>query len=100
MDVVINHMGLDVDPTIIGEEIERTGLPAARALPGFRGYFWLRNGPDRATAVICWDSAETAQAAAAVLGPTWFNEHVFPHLLGEQDRTGGEAIVAVMEGGG
>jgi len=49
--------------------------------------------------VLCWDSAEAAQAGAAVLGPTWFNEHVFPHLLGEQERTGGEAIVAVMEGG-
>jgi len=94
MFAVINHLHFTKPVDEFQATIEEEGLlPLLSSLPGFRKFYVVRVSEDQATAIILWDSAAEATKAAEVIGPTWFNQHVIPHLASEQQRSVGEVIV-------
>ena len=94
MYAVVNHLDLDVPVEQLQPELERTGVPLLAQQPGFRGLYFVRNEPQRATVILLWDDARSAEAGAQAFGPTWFRAHIAPHLLSEQQRSTGDILVA------
>lgn len=93
MYVVVNHLHLDIPVDELRAAVEQEGAPLLSQLPGFRGFYFVRNGERDATVIIHWESAEAADNGARSFGPTWFAKNIAPHLASEQQRSGGEAIV-------
>ncbi len=94
MYAVINHLHLDIPVDEVMGPLEHEGVPILAAQPGFAGFYLTREAPDRATAIILWESAEAAANGAAVFGPTWFAQNIAPHLASEQVRSVGEVVVS------
>jgi hypothetical protein len=90
--VVVNQLHLTVAPEVFKGGLESEFRDLIRGCPGFERFTFVRTAPDRAIVVIYWDSAEHAQAGAAVIGPTWFNANISPRLASEQQRAVGPVV--------
>src|SRR5438132_7026340 len=93
MYAIVNHLHLDVPVAQLQPELERTGAPLLAEQPGFRGFYFVQNEIQRATVILLWEDAVSAEAGAQAFGPTWFRTHIAPHLASEQQRSGGEVLV-------
>ena len=93
MYAVVNHLHLDIPVAQLQPELERSGAPLLARQPGFRALYFVQNEAQRATVILLWDDAASAEAGAQAFGPTWFREHIAPHLASEQQRSGGEVLV-------
>lgn len=93
MHAVVNHLHLTVPVAEVRPTIERELPPVFDGLPGFVRFYLVETAPDRAIAIILWESAETAANGARTIGPSFFAKHVAPHLASEQQRSVGEVTV-------
>ena len=93
MHIVINHLHLDIPVEQIAPAMEAEAVPLLAAQPGFIGCYLTREAPDRGTVIIVWESEEAAKNGASVMGPTWFAQHVAPHLASDQVRSVGEVLI-------
>ncbi len=92
MYTVVNHLHLDGPIEAFVPSLQSEGLPLLSSMPGFRSFYFVREGDDRAIVVIIWDSLEDAVAGGKEFGSTWFAQNIAPHLAGEQQRTVGEVL--------
>jgi hypothetical protein len=93
MYAVVNHLHLDIPVAQLKPELERTGATLLAEQAGFRAVYFVENDVNHATVILLWDDAASANAGAQAFGPTWFREHIAPHLASEQQRSGGEVLV-------
>jgi hypothetical protein len=93
MYVVINHLHLSIPVDQLRPGLEQEGVPLLQSMPGFQGFYLVKNADDRATALIFWDSAANAENGAKTFGPTWFAKNIAPYLASDQQRSVGEIIV-------
>ena len=93
MYAIVNHLHLDIPVAQLQGELERTGAPLLAQQPGFRGFYFVQNESNRATVILLWADGASAEAGGQAFGPTWFREHIAPHLASEQQRSGGEVLV-------
>ncbi len=94
MHAVINHVHLNISIATLIPSIEEEAVPLLISLPGFRGVYIVKEAEDRAAFIILWETQEDAVHGGQVLGPTWFAQHIAPHLASDQVRTVGEILVA------
>jgi hypothetical protein len=57
-----------------------------------RGSYLVKSAPDRCIVILLWETQADAEHGARQFGPTWFNEHIVPHLAGEQQRSVGPVV--------
>ena len=94
MYAVINHLHVSKPVNEFQATIEQEGLlPLLSSLPGFQKFYFVRVAEDRAVVIILWNTAAEAANGANEIGPTWFAQHIAPHLASEQQRSVGEVIV-------
>lgn len=93
MYAVINHLHLSKPVEDLRAPLEQEGLPLLAAQPGFENFYFVKTAEDRATVILVWKDATSAQNGAQVFGPTWFAANVAPYLASEQQRSGGEILV-------
>ena len=93
MYAVINHLHFDRPADEFREPLEREGVPLLAGLPGFRGFYFVKEADDRGAVILLWQDAESAANGAKAFGPTWFAKHVAPYLASDQQRTTGEVLV-------
>ena len=94
MFAVINRLHVSKPVNEFQATIEQEGLlPLLSSLPGYQSFYFVRLSEDQGVVIILWDSAAEAANGANVIGPTWFAQHIGPHLASEQQRSVGEVIV-------
>jgi hypothetical protein len=93
MFAVVNHLHLGISVDELGEDIRREGLAVLSALPGFVDFYFVKASDTEGIVIIIWDSPASAQNGAAKFGPTWFAQHIAPHLTAEQGRSVGPVLV-------
>jgi len=93
MYAVVNHLHFDRPVEAFRAAVRDTGVPLLAQQPGFRDFYLVQEAEDRGIVIILWEDAASAVAGAQSFGPTWFNEHVIPHLASPQQRSTGEVIV-------
>jgi len=80
-----------------GEEFARRvragALPAMRRMDGFRGYFLVLGGDDRAIALSLFADRLTAEASTPVLLP-WIKENLGPLLASPTEAVDGSVLIA------
>jgi heme-degrading monooxygenase HmoA len=84
---------LKIPVTQLQPELERSGAPLLEQQHGFRALYFVQNDAEHSTVILLWEDAASAQAGAQAFGPTWFHQHIAPHLASEQQRSGGEVLV-------
>lgn len=92
--VVVNRLHLSVPVDEVAPRVAAVFPPAFDGLDGFERFELVKVASDRAVVLIHWRDAAAAQAGAAVIGPTAFNEVIAPLLASEQDRVAGPVMVA------
>jgi len=90
---VVNHLYLNVPVESIRQAAEESLLQLFRELPGFREFDLVKAADDHLIVLIFWDSLESTNHGASVIGPTWFAQNIIPHLKSEQQRSLGEVIL-------
>lgn len=98
MFAVVNHLHLNIPVDQISGQVAAEGMPLLAQNPGFRDFMLVKTAEDRCIVIILWDSAEHAQHGARVFGPTWFNDHIIPHLASEQQRSVGPVVASFRDG--
>lgn len=93
MHAVVNHLFLNVPIESIRQEAEASLLPIFKELAGFRQFNIVKAAEDHLIIIIFWETLENANDGASVIGPTWFAQHISPHLKSEQQRSLGEVIL-------
>jgi hypothetical protein len=93
MFAVINHLHFSKPVAEFRAGLAQEGLPLLASQPGFRDFYFVQEGEDRAAVIILWASAEDAANGARAFGPTWFAQHIAPYLASEQQRSMGEVMV-------
>jgi hypothetical protein len=68
-------------------------VPAARQVPGYRGFLLVDQGDSKRLAVLLFDSIEAAQAAQQVLTPVG-REQTYGLMTGPAEGALGTAIIA------
>ena len=94
MFAVINHIHSSKPVNEFKAAVEQELPPLLSSFPGFRDFYFVREGEDRCVAIILWDSAAEAANGAKEIGSTWFNQNVVPYLASEQQRSMGEVLVS------
>jgi len=97
MYVVINHLHLSIPVDELRPGLEQELVPLLQSMPGFQGFYFVKNANDRATVLLFWDSAANAENGAKTFGPTLFAKNIAPYLASEQQRSGGEVIVQAQQ---
>lgn len=93
MHAVINHLHFTKPAEEFRAPLEEEGLPLLASLPGFRGFYFVKEAEDRAAVILLWEDAASAQAGARAFGPTWFAANIAPALASEQRRSMGDVLV-------
>lgn len=91
--VVVNRLSLDVPVDDLVARVADVFPPAFDACPGFERFELVKVADRQAVVLIHWSDAEAAQAGAARIGPTVFNDVIAPNLSAEQDRVAGPVVV-------
>jgi heme-degrading monooxygenase HmoA len=97
MFAVVNHLHFNRPVEEFGGPVADSGLPLLSSLPGFRDFYFIKEGEDRGIIIIIWDDGPSAAAGAQAFGPTWFAEHFAPHLASPQQRIAGEVLASYRE---
>lgn len=93
--IVINHLHLSEPVDGLVDEIRATFEPAFRAQAGFRHFWLVREGDDRAAVIIEWDTPDDAIAGSQAIGPTVFASVIAPRLASDQVRSVGPVLVEI-----
>jgi hypothetical protein len=91
--VVVNRLQLAVRIDELVPRIREAFPPAFDACDGFERFELVKVADNVAVVLIHWRDATAAQAGAARIGPTVFDELIVPNLAGEQDRAVGPVVV-------
>jgi hypothetical protein len=92
MFAVINHLHLNIPVDQLAEQVRTEGFEVLSRNKGYVSSYLVKEGDDRCAVIILWETPADAQAGAASFGPTWFNDHIFPHLASEQRRSAGPVV--------
>ena len=68
-------------------------VPAARQVPGYRGFLVVDQGDNKRLAVLLFDSLAGAQAAQQTLGPIG-REHTYALMAGPVQGSLGTVVIA------
>ena len=93
MVAVINHLHFNRPVDEFQQPLAEDGLPLLASMPGFRGFYFVREAKDRAAVIILWENVDSAASGAMKFGPGWFNTNLAPHLASEQVRSAGEVLL-------
>jgi heme-degrading monooxygenase HmoA len=52
MFIVVNHLHLNIPVDELRPALEQEGIPLLESLPGFRGFYFVKNAEDRATVLV------------------------------------------------
>jgi heme-degrading monooxygenase HmoA len=96
MFAVVNHLHFD-RPVEEFRGAVAEGMPVLAALPGFKDFYFVKEAEDRGIIIIIWADAASAEHGASSFGPTWFANHIAPHLASPQQRTVGEVLASYRE---
>jgi hypothetical protein len=91
---VVNHFRLAEPLPETAYEALRASFPGMRAL-GCRGCQVVEVSADHVILVLVLENEEAAAAVSRTYGGPWMNEHVRPRLVGDTDRSVGEAVVSL-----
>ena len=93
MHAVVNHLYLNVSIETIRQSAKHSLLSMFKDIPGFQEFDLLKVAEDHLIVLIFWESLESANHGASIIGPTWFAQNIAPYLKSEQQRSVGEVIL-------
>jgi hypothetical protein len=91
--VVVNRLRFSVPVDELSPRIADAFPPAFDECAGFEGFELVKVGDHEVVVLIHWADGASAQAGAARIGPTIFNDLIVPNLAAEQDRVVGPVVV-------
>lgn len=90
---VVNHLHFDSPVEEFVAALEEEGAPLLATMKGFKHFYFIKEGEDRAAVVIVWDNAEDAANGSKQFGSTWFAQNIAPRLASDQQRIVGPILV-------
>jgi hypothetical protein len=96
MSMGVSVVTYPVDPQQAEElnrRVQEHLVPAARQVPGYRGFLLVDQGDNKRLAVLLFDSVEAAQAAQQALTPVG-REQTYGLMTGPADGALGTVVIA------